>query len=75
MRTLFIIPMVLMSLVSFPSWGLSMTDLVYREGLYYEKFSNVPFTGEVNQGLQKGKFEGGKEHGTWLEYWENGQLY
>ena len=28
MRTLFIIPLVLMSLVSFPSWGLTMDDLV-----------------------------------------------
>ena len=33
MKSLFIIPPVLMSLVSFPSWGLSMDDLVQREGL------------------------------------------
>ncbi len=35
MRTLFIIPLILLSLVSFPSWGLTMGDLVERGGLYY----------------------------------------
>ena len=45
-RTLFIIPLVLMSLVSFSSWGLTMYDLVVRAGLYYEKFTDVPFTGK-----------------------------
>ena len=52
MRTLFIIPLVLMSLVSLPSWGLSMDDLVQREGLYYQKFTDVPFTGEVDEGRE-----------------------
>ena len=27
--------------------GLEMDDLVQREGLYYEKFTDVPFSGEV----------------------------
>jgi hypothetical protein len=35
----------------FPSLALGDTvewdDLVYREDLYYEKFPDVPFTGEV----------------------------
>ena len=31
MRTLFIIPLVLMSLVSFPSWGLTKNELVERK--------------------------------------------
>ena len=48
MRTLFIIPLVLMSLISSPSWGLDVGDLVIRDGLYYKKFSDVPFTGEVD---------------------------
>ena len=52
MRTLFIIPLVLISLVSLPSWGLSMDDLVQREGLYYQKFTDVPFTGEVDEGRE-----------------------
>ena len=35
MKTLLIIPLVLMSLVSFPNWGLTMDDLVKRDGLWY----------------------------------------
>ena len=48
MKTLFIIPLVLMSLVSSPSWGLSMDDLVERDGLYYRKFTDVPFIVEID---------------------------
>ena len=48
MKTLFIIPLVLMSLVSSPSWGLSMDDLVERDGLYYKKFTDVPFIVEID---------------------------
>ena len=46
MKTLFIMPVVLISLVSFPSWGLTMDDLVSRAGLYHKKFTDIPFTGE-----------------------------
>ena len=60
MRTLFIIPLVLMSLVSFPSWGLSMDDLVHREGVWYKKFTDVPFTGEVDEGLERGSMKNEK---------------
>ena len=74
MRTLFIIPLVLMSLVSFPSWGLTMDDLVKRNDLYYEKFTNVPFTGKIS-GIVSGRFERGRKHGKWLKYFKNGQLY
>ena len=74
MRTLFIIPLVLMSLVSFPSWGLTMDDLVMRAGLYYKKFTAVPFSGEV-EGQFNGSFNDGKKEGAWEAYWENGQLY
>ena len=74
MRTLFTIPLVLLSLVSFPSWGLSMDDLVMRGGLYYKKFSSVPFSGEI-EGQFKGSFNDGKKEGAWEAYWDNGQLY
>ena len=73
MRTRFIIPLVLMSLVSFPSWGLSMSELVKREGVYYKKFSDTPFTGEV-AGRYQGKVKNGKLDGYWVGYHENGQL-
>ena len=74
MKTLFIIPLVLMSLVSFPSWGLSMDDLVEREGLYFQKFTDIPFTGEIDEGLTRGNYKDGQRDGTWVNYHENGQL-
>ena len=48
-------------------WSKDVTwyDLVERDGLYYEKSNNVPFTGAII----------GKEEGDWLEYSGNGQLY
>ena len=67
MRTLFIIPLVLMSLVSFPSWGLTIDDLVEREGVYYKKFTNAPFNGKV-EGSVVGEFMNGKREGYWLIY-------
>lgn len=73
MRTLFFIPLVLMSLVSFPSWGLTIDDLVEREGIYYKKFSNVPFNGEI-EGKSQGEFQNGKRDGSWINYHDNGQL-
>ncbi len=74
MKTHFIIPLVLLSLVSSPSWGLSMDDLVQREGVYYQKFTDVPFTGEIGEGREKGQFIRGKKDGKWIGYHSNGQL-
>ena len=50
-----------------------MDDLVKRNDLYYKKFTDVPFTGEVS-GLENGKFKNGKRNGKWLSYYETGQL-
>ena len=63
-----------MSLMSSPSWALSIDDLVIRAGLYYEKFTATPFTGKVDEGLKRGSFKDGKEEGSWEKYWANGQL-
>ena len=75
MRTIFIIPLVLLSLVSFPSWGLTTNDLVKRDGLYYQKFTDVPFTGEIDEGLEKGSLKHGKKEGLWVDYWDDGKLW
>jgi len=48
-------------------------DLVERDGLFYPKFSDVPFTGKVT-GKTQGSFRKGKKHGPWVSYHENGQL-
>ena len=51
-----------------------MDDLVEREGTYYKKFSDVPFTGQV-EGIVQGSLRNGLREGTWVVYRENGQLY
>jgi hypothetical protein len=51
----------------------TMNDLVEREGLYYKKFSQVPFTGNIT-GKSQGSFKNGKKEGAWVDYWNNGQL-
>ena len=61
------------SLLSSPSWSQTMDDLVQREGLYYQKFTNVPFSGEIT-GQEQGSFKNGERDGAWVHYYENGQL-
>jgi len=51
-----------------------MRDLVQRDGVYYEKFSDVPFSGKVT-GSFNGLIMNGKREGAWILYWNNGQLY
>ena len=48
-------------------------NLVKRDGLYYKKFSDVPFTGKVT-GQRNGSFKDGKKVGPWVYYYSNGQL-
>ena len=75
-------------LLSSSSFGKSTKDLVLREGIYYEKFSDQPFSGEVfsnprkdksgkikYEWLYKGNFLQGKKEGKW-EWYEptTGQL-
>jgi antitoxin component YwqK of YwqJK toxin-antitoxin module len=50
-----------------------MDDLVLREGIYYEKFTDVPFTGKVT-GQYQGSLKNGKLEGSYVGYWDNGQL-
>ena len=52
---------------------LSIDDLVERNNLYYKKFTDVPFTGELS-GIENGTVKNGKKNGQWLSYRENGQL-
>ena len=51
-----------------------MDDLVERDGLFYKKFTNTPFTGEVS-GIESGDFKNGTRIGEWLFFHENGQLH
>ena len=48
-------------------------DLVRREGLFYKKFTNVPFTGEAT-GQKQGKLKDGTREGEWRSYYDTGGL-
>ena len=66
----------------------NVDDLVERNGLFYEKFTDVPFTGEVTGWIfidemrlqvrqtskMQGRIKDGKKDGPWVSYYENGQL-
>ena len=73
MKCLLIIFSLLLTSVSW-SKDVDYDDLVERDGLIYEKFSNEPFTGN-SIGLKQGKVKEGKKDGEWFYYLENGQLY
>ena len=64
-----------LALFLFPSiaFGETMDDLVERDGIYYKKFTDVPFTGKVT-GEYQGSFKDGKRDGLWVSYYYNGQL-
>ena len=51
-----------------------MCDLVQRDGVYYKKFSDVPFSGKVTDN-QKGLITNGKKEGAWIRYYVGGQLH
>ena len=84
MKHLLIIFTLLLTSVSW-SKDVDYTDLVKRDGLWYEKFTDKPFTGKVTgakiefDGTYRhfpiqGKIKKGKKEGEWLSYYENGQL-
>jgi antitoxin component YwqK of YwqJK toxin-antitoxin module len=75
MKTLFLLTILLLSLISTSCWGVDWDDLVEREGLYYKKFTETPFTGKVS-GNEKGRLKNGIKEGKWFSYWDyNGALY
>ena len=73
-KSLFILPLVLTSLVSFPGWGLTYQDLVEREGLWYKKFTDVHFNGKISAEDYQGNYKNGKKDGSWFRYREKGHL-
>ena len=62
----------------FPALALGgevkLEDLVVREGLFYKKFLDVPFTGRTT-GTEQWTFRNGKKDGPYVSYHKNGQLY
>ena len=56
------------------SLGETMDDLVKRDGLYYKKFTVVPFTGEITEKTTQGTIRNGKKEGPWVEYSPDGSV-
>ena len=49
-------------------------ELVFRDRLFFKKFSNVPFTGQVYGDYGEGYIIDGNKEGFWVEYRKNGQV-
>ena len=64
---------ILISLLFSPIWSETKEDLVERDGYFYKKFNDVPFSGKLN-GIWNGKIKDGRRIGLWKEYHENGQI-
>jgi antitoxin component YwqK of YwqJK toxin-antitoxin module len=70
-----LLSLLLLSVLSLPSvvLGVDFDELVYRDGLFYKKFTTVPFTGQTS-GLKQDTFKNGNREGPSVWYYENGQL-
>lgn len=69
-----LLTVLLMTLLPSLGWSTPLYELVKRDGLYYPKFSDVPFTGKVT-GETQGYVKDGRREGAWVDYWVNGQLW
>ena len=56
------------------AFATSMGYLVKTDGLYYEMFTDVPFTGEVYEGVYRGAIKNGNREGPWVMYYPSGKL-
>ena len=57
-----------------------LSELVERDGLYYQKFSDVPYSGAVEEeytfgGFREGRIENGLKEGPWIQWYDNGQIW
>ena len=70
----FLAPILLLNLL-FPAlaYGVTMDDLVVREGIHCKKFSNVHFTGKTT-GKTQGIYKDGKRDGPWVNYNKDGTV-
>ncbi len=73
MKKLFLLPILLLSLISTSCWSVDWDNLKYRDGLYYRNFTDTPFTGEVS-GRHQGKMKNGKKESEWIYHYLNGRL-
>ena len=69
---------ILLLILLLPSLALGKIEtsinLGKRDGLFYQKFFEEPFTDDITGG-ERGRFvPGKKEDGIWIEYHDNGHL-
>ena len=84
-----IILILFLSLLSSPSWSENLVckytgfncppeileaALIKVGGIYYKKFTDIPFTGKIIGGKRQGSMKDGKFDGLWKIYNEKGQL-
>lgn len=72
MRLIFLCLFILLGKPSL-TFGGAFDDLIRKNGLFYESWSDVPFTGEIT-GIDRGAFKDGLRHGRWVQGHENGQV-
>ncbi len=65
---------VMLSVFPGPGHGVGFNELVFREGLYLDKSTDLPFTGNV-KGLFEGFITAGKKEGPWIEFYRKKRLY
>ena len=62
------------------SENITFDDLLIRNGVFYKKFSDTPFTGDISgesktlKNITVGKVKNGKPDGKWLGFYKSGQL-
>ena len=73
-----ILASILLMVFLFPSLALGeevpWDDLVRTNGLYYKKFTDVPFTGKTTGQIQ-GSFKNGEMEGPWVVYNSDGTVW
>jgi hypothetical protein len=49
-----------------------MKDFLGRDGLFYKKFTDVPFTATTTTGEENESFNNGMKDDPWVTYRDNG---
>jgi len=60
-----LLTVLLITLLPSLGWSTPLDELMERYGLYYPKFSDVPFTGKVT-GDTQGYLKDGRRESTWV---------
>ena len=79
MKNFIFIKLFFVLIYSISSVGFSETwnDFILKNGQYYKKTSDLPFTGEITEKVKVrvgGSFKNGYREGSWVWYWDNGHL-